>query len=164
MSPVEQADFARDVVVRRLTDRARSRADLAQTLAKKQVPEEIAVAMLDKFEAAGLINDTEFAHAWVDARQRGKGLGRNVLAMELRRNGIDEEIAKEALAQIDPEAEREAAHELVRKKLKAMSGLDQRVQTRRLVGMLARKGYASQLAFDVVRHELDLEAQSLDSR
>lgn len=163
MSPVEQAAFARDVLVRRLTDRARSRADLARTLAKKQVPTEVAEAMLDKFETAGLINDVEFAHTWVSARQRGKGLARSVLAMELRRHGIADEIAREALAQLDPDDERAAAHELVRKRLRTMGGLDTPVQTRRLVGMLARKGYPAQLAFEVVRCELDVEAQALES-
>lgn len=163
MSPEEAYRFARDLVVRRLTDQARSRADLAQALAAKQVPEEIAEEVLDKFEKAGLINDEEFARSWVTARQRTKGLAPRVLAMELRRKGIDDEIAREALSELDPEAERRAAHQLVQKKLRTMGGLDQQVQTRRLVGLLARKGYAPQLSFDVVREELRAEQQPIES-
>lgn len=163
MTDVEVASFAREVVVRKLTDRAHSRADLAQTLARKQVPAEVAEAVLVKFEAAGLINDEEFARSWVQSRQRGKGLARNLLAMELRRKGVDEEVALRALSELDPEVEREAAHRLVQRKLRTMQGLDQQVRIRRLVGLLARKGYAPQVAFDVVRQELDVEAKSLDS-
>ena len=45
-----------------------------------------------------------------------------------------------------------------------MHGLDSTTQIRRLTGMLARKGYAPQVAFDVVRAELEaMEAPPLDS-
>lgn len=163
MSPVEVASLAKELLVRKLSERAHSRGDLASALAKKQVPEEIAEAMLDKFETAGLINDAEFAHSWVQARSRGKGLARSVLAMELRRKGVDEETAREALSELDPEVERQAAHQLVQKKLRSMGNLDQQVQMRRLVGLLARKGYSPQVAFEVVRQELNAETRPLES-
>ena len=83
--------------------------------------------------------------------------------MELRQKGVDDEIAREALAEIDPEAERQAAHRLVQTRLRSMHGLDDQVRTRRLVGMLARKGYAPGLAFEVVRDELGAEPEPLDS-
>lgn len=163
MTPVEQASFAKEIVVRKLSERAHSRADLAQALARKHVPEEISEEMLDKFEAAGLINDEEFARSWVQSRSRSKGLARKVLAMELRRKGVDDEITREVLSDLDPDVERQAAHQLVQKKLRSMGDLDQQVQIRRLVGLLARKGYAPQVAFDVVRLELDAEVRPLES-
>lgn len=163
MSPVELASFAKEILVRKLSERAHSRADLAQALAKKQVPEEIAEAVLEKFETAGLIDDEEFARSWVQGRQRGRGLAPRALALELKRKGVDDEIAREVLAELDPGDERQAAHQLVQKKLRSMQGLDQQVQTRRLVGMLARKGYPPRLAFDVVREELGAEVQPLES-
>jgi regulatory protein len=43
---------------------------------------------------------------------------------------------------------------LVRKKLRTLRGVDDTTATRRLVGMLARKGYGSGLAYAVVRDEL----------
>jgi regulatory protein len=120
-------------------------------------------ATLAKFEAAGLIDDEEFARSWVQARQRGKGLSSRALAMELRRKGVDDEISKEVLSELDPEAEIEAAHRLVQAKLRSMSRFDDTTKIRRLTGMLARKGYSPQVAFDVVRQELGAEAQALDS-
>lgn len=163
MTPVELASLAREIVMRRLAERAHSRHDLAQALARKQVPEEVAAAALDSFEAAGLIDDEEFARSWVQGRQRGKGLATRAIAMELRRKGIDDEIARAALAEVDPDAERQAAHRLVQSRLRTMGGLDQQVQIRRLIGMLARKGYPPGLSFEVVREELDAEVQPLDS-
>src|SRR5665811_880125 len=85
------AEFARQIVLRRLTDQPRSRADLEQTLTKKDVPAEVARTVLDRMEEVGRIDDAEFARSWVQSRQRGKGLATRVLAMELRRKGIDDE-------------------------------------------------------------------------
>ena len=64
------------------------------------------------------------------------------------------EDARAALEQIDEDDQRAAARALVNKKLRSMRGLDRQVATRRLAGMLARKGYAAGLAFSVVREAL----------
>jgi regulatory protein len=163
MTPEELTSFAKEIVVRKLSERAHSRSDLARALAKKQVPDGVAEATLAKFEAAGLIDDEDFARSWVQARQRGKGLSSRALADELRRKGVDDEISKEVLSELDPEVETEAAHRLVQSRLRSMARFDDATKTRRLVGMLARKGYAPGLAFDVVRQELGAEKQALDS-
>ncbi|GAA3530341.1 regulatory protein RecX [Aeromicrobium panaciterrae] len=163
MTEEEAEALAKKVIYDRLAVRAQSRSDLAQALAKKLVPEEVASAVLDKFEAAGLIDDEEFARAWVQSRQRSKGLSSRVLAMELRQKGVDDEISKEVLADIDPVDELQAAHRLVQGKLRSLARFDDTTKIRRLTGMLARKGYSPQIAFDVVRQELGAEAAALDS-
>jgi regulatory protein len=145
---------ARKILLDQLTGQARSRKELADKLRGKNVPSDLAERLLDRFEEVGLIDDEAFAKAWIESRQPGKGLARRALAQELRRKGIDDEVAREALDEIDPEDEVEAARALVRKKLRSMSGLDETVATRRLVGMLARKGYDGGTAYSVVREEL----------
>nr|WP_253945327.1 regulatory protein RecX [Nocardioides sp. zg-DK7169] len=127
---------------------------MGDKLAAKEVPTEIATRLLDRFEEVGLIDDEAFARAWIASRQPGKGLARRALAQELRRKGVDDEVARDALDEIDPDDEEEAARRLVRKKLRSLSRVDDQTATRRLVGMLARKGYSSGLAFSVVREEL----------
>lgn len=163
MTPEELSSFAKEVVVRKLSERAHSRSDLAQALAKKQVPEGVIDATLAKFETAGLIDDEDFARSWVQARQRGKGLSSRALANELRTKGVDDEIAREVIGELDPDAEVEAAHRLVQARLRSMSRLDEATKVRRLTGMLARKGYPSSLAFAVVRAELGAETEPLES-
>jgi len=148
---------ARTILLDQLTGRARSRSDLAAKLAQRNVPEEIAVRLLDRFEEVGLVDDAAFARGWVEQRQSGRGLARRALAQELRRKGIDDEVAREALDEIDPEHEVEAARTLVRRKLRSVSDVDQQVAVRRLTGMLARKGYPPSVAFRVVREELDAD-------
>jgi regulatory protein len=145
---------ARKILLDQLTGQPRSRKELSERLAAKLVPVEIATRLLDRFEEVGLVDDKAFARAWISSRQPGKGLARRALGQELRRKGIDDEIARRALAEIDPDDEEAAARTLVRKKLRSMRALDDVTRTRRLVGMLARKGYPPGVAFAVVRDEL----------
>jgi regulatory protein len=145
---------ARTILLDQLTGRARSRAELRAKLDGRVVPPEIAERLLDRFTEVGLVDDAAFARAWVESRQAGKGLAPRALAQELRRKGIPDEVAKEALETVDEEAQREAAQRLVRRKLRSLRSVDTTTATRRLVGMLGRKGYSSGLAFAVVRDVL----------
>lgn len=145
---------ARKILLDTLTGQARSRQELADKLAKRGVPDELAAQLLDRFTEVGLIDDAAYARQWVESRHRSRGLAPRALAQELRRKGIDDEDAKTALEQIDEGDQRAAARALVDKKLRSMRGLDHQVATRRLAGMLARKGYPAGLAFAVVREAL----------
>ena len=159
---VPEADpesVARKILLDQLTGQARSRKELADKLAAKNVPDDVAGRLLDRFEEVGLIDDAAYARAWIASRGSreaggGKQLARRALAQELRRKGVDDEVAREALDEIDPADEEAAARELVRRKLRSVARVDDTAATRRLVGMLARKGYGSGLAFAVVRDEL----------
>ena len=145
---------ARTILLDALTGQARSRKELRQKLAKKGVPDELAERLLDRFTEVGLVDDEAFARSWVESRQRSRGLARRALAQELRRKGVADETARTALDDLDPEQEEQAARMLVRKKLRSLRGVDQATATRRLAGLLARKGYPAGLAFNVVREEL----------
>jgi regulatory protein len=92
----------------------------------------VAQRLLDRFEGVGLIDDAAFARAWVESRQTGRGLARRALAQELRRKGVSDDVAREALDEVDREAETEAARLLVRRKLRAMGRLDHVTRMRRL--------------------------------
>ncbi len=147
--------LARDTVYRLLAARARSRSELRQALLRKEIDEDVADGVIQKFVDAGLVDDAEFAETWVRARHEQQGLGRRALGFELRRKGVDEDLIAEALSTVDNESEADRARELVRRKLRATSNADAATRTRRLVGMLARKGYPEGLAFRVVREELE---------
>ena len=154
---------ARKILLDQLTGQARSRSELAGKLAKKQVPSEVAHRLLDRFEDVGLIDDAAFARDWVQSRQAGKGLARRALAAELRRKGIAQEVIAEAVETVEPDDEVEAARQLVRRKLPSLQRFDKVTVVRRLTGMLARKGYSSGIAFQVVREEIAGAEELLDS-
>ncbi len=145
----------RKILLDQLTGRARTRSELAGKLAARNVPAEVATRLLDRFEEVGLVDDAAFAREWVAQRQSGRGLARRALAQELRRKGIEDEVAAEALDEVDEDAEVEAARTLVRAKLRTMGSVERDKVIRRLVGMLARKGHSSSVAFRVVKEELD---------
>lgn len=159
--PVKREEQARALCLRLLTVRARTRAELEGQLAKRGYPDDIAGTVLDRLTDVGLIDDADFAEQWVRSRRENAGKGKRALAAELRNRGIDNEVIDEALAGIDAAAERQRAEELVRAKLRRerlTDGDDLKV-TRRLVGMLARRGYSQNVAFDVVRLELTAEQE-----
>ncbi|MGZ4539550.1 MAG: regulatory protein RecX [Blastococcus sp.] len=146
---------ARNLCLRALTGAPKTRQQLADLLEKRGVPEAAAETVLDRFGEVGLIDDAAFARAWVSSRQGGRGLARRALQAELRAKGVDPDVAAEAVDVVDDDVERESARRLVDRRLRGMSRLDRATATRRLIGMLARKGYGGGLAAAVVRAALD---------
>jgi regulatory protein len=145
---------ARTICLRLLTAAPRTRAQLADALRRRGVPDEAAEVVLARFAEVGLIDDAMFASAWVESRHRGRGLGRRALAAELNRRGVDRADVQSAVAQISPETELATARALVERRLASTAGQPAQVRMRRLAGMLARKGYPSGLAYQVVREAL----------
>jgi regulatory protein len=156
--PGDPESVARAICLRALTGAPKTRKQLADLLAKRGVPDEAAEAVLDRFTEVGLIDDAAFARMWVSSRQSGRGLARRALGAELRAKGVDPEVAAVAVQSVDDEDERAAARRLVERKLPGMRRLDRATATRRLIGMLARKGYGGGLAAAVVREALDAQA------
>ncbi|WP_432543932.1 regulatory protein RecX [Kineococcus sp. SYSU DK002] len=144
------------MALRQLTMAPRTRAQLAEKMAAREVPADIAVEVLDRFEEVGLVDDRAFAEGWV--RSRSVGRGRRALAQELRRKGVDDETAQEALETVDHDTQTDAARDLVRRKLRSTVGLERAVRERRLFGMLTRRGFPTDVVLRVVREELDGQA------
>ena len=115
----DPVSVARAIVLRQLTAGPRSRAQLADVLARRGVADDVAEQVLDRFEEVQLVDDGEFARQWVSSRHVGRGLARRALTHELRHRGIDDETAREAVAAIDEDAELEAARDLVRRRLRS---------------------------------------------
>lgn len=151
---------ARAVCLRLLTARARTRAELAGQLTKRGYPDDVSTRVLDRLAEVGLVDDADFAAQWVRSRRANAGKGKRALAAELRTKGVDNEVITATLAGIDADAERDRAEQLVHDRLRRenLDG-DQLKVTRRLVGMLARRGYSQTMAVDVVTSQLGLELE-----
>lgn len=153
-SDEEYASKGRAILLRQLTASSKSRSQLKAKLLEKEIPENIAEELLERFEEIQLVDDEAFAEGWVRARARSRGLARSAIQRELREKGVDDETAQLALEQIDDTDEEERARELVRTKLRPESmGADRDRALRRLVGMLGRKGYGGSMAFRIAREE-----------
>lgn len=157
----EEADpytRAKTIVYNQLAYSAKTRGQLRKKLQSEGFEAELIEPLLDKFEAAKLIDDAEYAETFVRQKSRTKKLSRAALRRELAERGVRGEEAENALAQRTDEQEREDAAELVRKKLRPGMGFSDRAEkdkvTRRLLGMLARRGYSSSVSMSVIREEL----------
>lgn len=164
LSREEQLSYGRDVVMRQLAMMDRSRAQLAEALARREVPDDVAEEVLQRFEEVGLIDDAHFADVLTRTRFNGKGASRRAITMELRRKGVAQDVAQAAVEQIDPDAELDVAIRLAEKKLRAGGGnpatLDQRAYS-----LLARRGFSPaqcSKALAEARHRLGEQREDRD--
>lgn len=159
-------EVARSIVLRQLTASPKSRQQLEEKLADRNVPEDVAQEVLDRFEEVDLVDDAQYAEMYVRSRASSRKLSRSAIRRELASRGVTGEAAESALEQRTDEDERADAAELVRRKLPAGADLSARAErdraVRRLVGMLGRRGYAPGLAFAVVQEELETRTGSAD--
>jgi regulatory protein len=160
-SELSREEQARALCLRLLTARARTRAELEGQLTKRGYPDDVSERVLDRLAQVGLVDDADFAEQWVRSRRVNAGKGKRALAAELRTKGVDNDVISAVLADIDAGAERERAEQLVRDKLRRerLNDDDDTKVMRRLVGMLARRGYSQTMAVDVVSTELALERE-----
>jgi regulatory protein len=152
--PGDPESVARTICLQALTQRARSRAELASKLSRSGIPDDAARAVLDRFTEVGLIDDDALAETYALAAHRERGLSGRAVATKLRRRGIDELTVQAAVGRIDSDSEKAAARALVQRKLPSLRGIDPQARARRLVSLLARRGYAPGLAYQVVRVEV----------
>jgi len=145
---------AKNVCLRLLTVRARSRAELAEALRRRGIPSDSADRVLDRLAGVGLVDDASYAEAFVASKHRDRGLARGALRHELRRKGVDAASTERALASMDSSDERERATALVNQKLDAAMFAGLPTARRRLLGMLARRGYPASVAASVVNDAL----------
>jgi regulatory protein len=153
-SEPSREEQARALCLRLLTARARTRAELAGQLAKRGYPDDVSARVLDRLTGVGLVDDAGFAEQWVHSRQANAGKGKRALAAELHTKGVDKDVITSVLGGINPAAERGRAEQLVRKKLRRENLSDDVRVIRRLVAMLARRGFDQSMAYDVVSVEL----------
>ena len=143
---------ARSILLRQLTLGPRSRHQLAAKLRDRNVPEEVAESVLERFEDVGLIDDGAFAAMWVRSRSTSKSLSKGALRRELATKGISGQTAEDAIAELSDEDEEEAARRLIERRVRTAPLGDPAArdrELRRLVGMLARKGHPPGRAFRI---------------
>lgn len=145
---------AKNVLLFQLSRSMKTRYQLAKILEKREIPDEIANAVLDRFTEAQLIDDAAFARAFVNSRLAISGKSRSVIARELKQKGVSAGDAQEALSIIDSELEDQTAYSVAKKRYQQLSSLAPEVRRRRLMGFLMRRGFSSSLTTRILR---DLE-------
>jgi regulatory protein len=175
-----EASDVLEAAARSLSGAPRSRKSLEERLITAGYPEEHVRAAVARLVEIGLVDDERFAQALLDSRDRSRQRGDRALLQELRRRGIDDELAQRLLAQraageshsTEPvwgatlrvveehtEGAEERAARAALSKLRLRGG-DARAEVQRLAQGLARRGFPSALSWRLARERVETEAQA----
>ncbi len=125
--------------------RARTEKELRLKLAeKKYQPEEVA-EVLAKLVKIGFIDDQKFAENYVRDKLSISRRGPRRINFELIKHGVAKEIAELATKVIDKDEELAIAESLLKSRQRQWSKLDPLVKKRRAIGLLARRGFSSNI-------------------
>ncbi len=155
---------AQSYALRLLKSRIRSAWELDQALMRRGVEEAERTKVIDLLKEIKLVDDEQFARAWLHTRDRLSPRGEYVLKMELAQKGISKEIIAQALAErkveISEEGDGETLQEkeitqgkkIIAGKQRALAHLDSETRNRRLTALLLRRGFS----YDTARRILDV--------
>ncbi len=159
---VRQYRFALDRAVGYLAARACSTREIEQKLLRAGYRPSTVEMVIYKLQRENLLDDADFARQWVESRQHHK-LGRSRIAQELRRKGISQEEAEDALSVIDDEDQLSGAIALAEKAaVRIKPGEDKRKASSRIAGMLARRGYSWDIAKQAISQAMSDENVNYD--
>ncbi len=123
-----------------LSYRPRSSAEVRWNLAERGTPPALVDETLERLQRAGLVNDQDFARAWVENRNTFQPRSKSALRSELRRKGLSEEVVQQVLDEhVDEEA---LAYVAARKYASRLAGRDWLDFRQKLSGFLARRGFS----------------------
>ena len=145
----EALETALQRAYRYLGHRDRTVAEVRRHLLGKGVPDDVADAAIAELAELGYLDDARFAAQFADDRRRLDAWGSDRIERRLRELGVDRELIAAALAGQDGAGELEAAVALLRRRFPAVPESDR--ERDRALGLLVRRGYELELAYDAIR-------------
>lgn len=131
---------AHDKALSMLDMRRRSTKELRDYLRRKEFEPQVIQAVIGRLTKAGLLNDEEFARAWVRDRLLLKPKSKRALSAELFAKGIAREVADMVLSELDADDELSALQDSINRKLR-QTKYATRENDDKLIAALAREGY-----------------------
>lgn len=131
---------AHDKALSMLDMRRRSTKELRDYLRRKEFEPQVIQSVVDRLTRADLLNDEEFARAWVRDRLLLKPKSKRTLSAELFAKGIASEVAGQVLSELDSDDELSALKYSLDRKLR-QSKYASRENNNKLIAALAREGY-----------------------
>jgi regulatory protein len=154
--PITDVDACREAALKLLERQRRPRLDLARRLADKSFAAPAVEEVLDRLVAVGLIDDTEYARAFLAGRWGRRPSGWKRLQQELRARGIADADVLAARGLVEQREggvdELSTARKLIAQAARRYAKLEPRARQQRLYALLARRGYDG----DVIRRALSL--------
>jgi regulatory protein len=126
----------------------RTKFEVTTRLEKGDFPPEIIQRIISELEEKEYINDLRFAQQWVEIRSETKPRGRYLLALELKRKGLEESVIDHALANIP--TEENLASEFGKNYMRKLADADRETFVKKMTGALQRKGFSYSVTKEVV--------------
>ena len=145
----ERLQHALDLAYRYLGRRDRTVLEVRRHLEGKRVEPSAIGGTLASLAEAGYLDDARYARRFVEDRRELDDWGADRIARRLKAVGVGEAEIVGALDAGDGHSEHDAAIALLRRRLRVPPQSDR--ERERALGMLVRKGYDLDLAYDVVR-------------
>lgn len=121
-----------------------------------EITDLIAKALMEKLKKKGLLNDLEFAKAWVQSRSKKKGV--NALKSELFKKGIGREIIEEVLStEYSVLSETETAEKLLERRIQRFKNLPKMEIKQKSLQFLMRRGFNYEISKQVIEKILAKE-------
>ena len=155
LDPELRLQHALDLAYRHLGRRARTEAEVRAHLAGRLVEPETVEDAVVELQRAGYLDDAGYAQRFAEDRRALDGWGAERIARKLAEVGVAREHVDAALAEDATHDEHAAAVALLRRRLRTPPRDDR--ERERALGLLVRRGYALELAYEAVR-ELERDA------
>jgi len=149
LDPAARLEHARAVAWRALDRRDRTELELRGLLAAKRVAPEDAQAVVEELREGGFVDDARFAQRFAEDRRRLDAWGPERIERRLRGLGVAPEHVAAALGERAASEELEAALALLRRRVPTVPATPR--ERDRALGLLVRKGYGAELAYDALR-------------
>jgi regulatory protein len=149
LGPEARLQHALDQAFRYLGRGDRTIAEMHRHLDRRGVEPAVIATVLDELEEQGYLDDKRFARMYAEDRRMLDAWGKDRIRRKLVSVGIDAELADAVLAQWGDAEEIDAAVALLHRRL-GEPPADNRERDRAL-GILLRRGYQPDLAYDAVR-------------
>ena len=156
----ERLEHARAVAWRALSRRERTELELRGILADKRVAPEEAAVVVEELLEGGFVDDAGYAQRFADDRRRLDAWGAERIARRLRELGVAPAHIAAAVGEQGRDDELEAAVALLRRRVPTVPTTPR--ERDRALGMLVRKGYELELAYDALRRYAGADGEPLD--
>ena len=147
--PQAQLQEALDLAFSYLGHRDRTVAEVRRHLERKRVEPAAIDGALAELGRLGYLDDARYAQRFAEDRRRLDAWGAERIGRRLVALGVPPEVAAAAIGTNDDHDELAAAVDLLRRRIGRPPDTDR--DRERALGLLARRGYELELAYDAVR-------------
>jgi len=146
-------------LIRSLGRRGLSIAESKTRLRRDGLTDDETSSVVDDIIERGWLDDTVLAEQLVHSATSRKGMGTRAIRQVLVKRAIARDVIDEVLAEL-PDDDAERALEFARTKARSLVQYDDQTGMRRLMGMLARRGFGGSIASKAARAALDEERRA----